>query len=86
MPVRSHQHLQRHQHQAQHQELVSTTPAADDDDLDTSFRITEPVDPLDERFQPGISSTSSYFETSQDSQNETCSTYKSSARGRSSGW
>ncbi|KAK6307627.1 hypothetical protein J4Q44_G00227750 [Coregonus suidteri] len=63
--VRSHQHLQRHQ--AQHQELVH--PAADDDDHDTSFRSSEPVDPLDESFQPGISASStSDFETSQDSQ------------------
>uniref|UniRef100_A0A8C7FWU4 Uncharacterized protein n=1 Tax=Oncorhynchus kisutch TaxID=8019 RepID=A0A8C7FWU4_ONCKI len=47
---------------------AETNPA--DDDLNTSFSSTAPVDPLDESFQPGISliSTSSDLETSQDSQ------------------
>ncbi|KAM9431616.1 espin isoform 2-T2 [Salvelinus alpinus] len=43
-------------------------PATDDDELNTSFSSTEPVDPLDESFQPGTSSTSSDSETSQDGQ------------------
>jgi hypothetical protein len=46
--------------------VLQTNPTAATADPDTSFNSTNPVDPLDESFQPGTSSSS----TSSDSEEE----------------